>query len=449
MGKAAGLRPADWNGKSDPYVVCHVQGRQKSGFKTRVIKKTLEPEWNEEHDIVDYVPGEALQFNVWDHDYVSRDDRLGHAMLASAEISGGFEGTISLFDAGHADARLWVKVEHVHTFHESDIETRSSQAEAKVPMVEAREPRSLEDVCMPTMLRRRHESWTEAMARCAQTLFSVNAAVADKLVEYCREAEDEMCIYKCDGAPTLCHHHSPNAQHLDIEYQAFRFIARVSKDDRELLASLLQISFQTTEGSVDLSGFAGHPPAEGTMTREWQWMSKAEAASRSVRGLYPPDDHLEIVRETGHLSALLIGVENSAPGKKSFWGKSHSAKAISGDVSAFGGRKWRDFRKGGQEVPADIGGMQCIVDDVAFDNLRACCEVINLRRPSEGYIGSADERNEKNIFRELLTLSHDQAEAWLRNSGNIPRNFGLAGTNSGFLDSYVREARGNTLPRVE
>jgi hypothetical protein len=433
---ASGLRAADWNGKSDPYCKCHVQGRPKSGFKTRAIKKTLEPQWEEEGEITDYIPGEALQFSVWDHDLLTRDDRLGHAMLAAADVERGFDGSIGLLEAGSGDARLWVKVEHICDFVEKDLEPSIAHT-PHAPNA----PVSVEDVCMPTMLRKRHESWPEALTRCVQNHLNVSTAVADKLVEYCRKAEDEMCIYRCEGAPTLCHHHCSNTAHIDVEYQAFRFIARVDKHDHELLAPILHMNFQTTEGSVDLHGFGGHPPAEGSVTREWGWMSKAEATRRNVRGLYPPEDRLEIVHETGHLSALLIGTEGCAPSKKSFFGSTHSAKAASAEIAAYGGRKWRDYRKGGQEVPADIGGMHCVVDEVAFDNLQRCCDVLNLRHPSEGYTGSADERYEKNVFRELLTLSHDQAEAYLRGNGQFTRNFGLVGTNTGFLEGYVREVR--------
>merc|ERR1712048_1169735 len=42
-------------------------------------------------------------------------------------------------------------------------------------------------------------------------------------------------------------------------------------------------------------------------------------------------------------------------------------------LSAFGKRKWRDYRSSGQGVPADLGGMQVHVDE---DKLRQCEEVI-------------------------------------------------------------------------
>ena len=42
--RGIGLRAADLNGKSDPYVVIKVGGFE---FKSQTIKKTLNPEWNE------------------------------------------------------------------------------------------------------------------------------------------------------------------------------------------------------------------------------------------------------------------------------------------------------------------------------------------------------------------------------------------------------------------
>ena len=42
--RACGLLAADLNGKSDPYVTVHCHGQKR---KTRIIKRTLEPEWDE------------------------------------------------------------------------------------------------------------------------------------------------------------------------------------------------------------------------------------------------------------------------------------------------------------------------------------------------------------------------------------------------------------------
>lgn len=75
------LRAADVNGALDP--ICKVKlGRFKA--KTRVLKKTLEPEWNEtfmfvlEADDLALMGGvPTLSFEVWDHNTLAHDYFLG------------------------------------------------------------------------------------------------------------------------------------------------------------------------------------------------------------------------------------------------------------------------------------------------------------------------------------------------------------------------------------
>ena len=83
---AANLRSADRGGKSDPYVIFEDNGLELA--RTRVVKRTLNPTWNEVlPDVViksrlthDYV------FNVRDWDQVSSSDPLGVAHVNLAEL---------------------------------------------------------------------------------------------------------------------------------------------------------------------------------------------------------------------------------------------------------------------------------------------------------------------------------------------------------------------------
>lgn len=75
------LRAADVTGSSDP--VCKIKlGLFKA--KTRVLKKTLEPDWNEtfifvlEPDSLALMGGvPTLTFEIWDHNVFARDYFLG------------------------------------------------------------------------------------------------------------------------------------------------------------------------------------------------------------------------------------------------------------------------------------------------------------------------------------------------------------------------------------
>ncbi|KAH0793633.1 C2 domain containing protein [Histomonas meleagridis] len=61
-------------GKSDPYVVLRLKS-QKSSVKTKVMKNTLNPVWNEEFDLVTEKPDDVLLVNMFDED-VAKDDKM-------------------------------------------------------------------------------------------------------------------------------------------------------------------------------------------------------------------------------------------------------------------------------------------------------------------------------------------------------------------------------------
>ncbi|KAJ6838642.1 GTPase activating protein 1-like [Iris pallida] len=61
---------------SDPYVVLRM-GKQK--LKTRVIKKSVNPEWNEELTLSVEDPTLPVRIEVYDKDWLSADDAMGVA----------------------------------------------------------------------------------------------------------------------------------------------------------------------------------------------------------------------------------------------------------------------------------------------------------------------------------------------------------------------------------
>ncbi|KAG6005516.1 hypothetical protein E4U54_000324 [Claviceps lovelessii] len=74
------LPSADRNGKSDPYCKFELNGQEV--FKTKVIKKTLNPVWNEFFEVP--VPSRtAAKFNVnvYDYDFADKPDFLGAATI--------------------------------------------------------------------------------------------------------------------------------------------------------------------------------------------------------------------------------------------------------------------------------------------------------------------------------------------------------------------------------
>jgi len=111
---ARDLRAADFNSKSDPFVVCERQdqsGKLHKLFQTNVKKKTLSPEWNEEHVVNGLGRGEALKFHVWDEDFGKKPDNLGHAFLKFEDIcKGGWKGELKLLDTGSKKKESFLKL---------------------------------------------------------------------------------------------------------------------------------------------------------------------------------------------------------------------------------------------------------------------------------------------------------------------------------------------------
>jgi len=312
--------------------------------------------------------------------------------------------------------------------------------------------RQVEDPRMAAVVRRRHEPWKEAMRRLCQTQLRLGGEATEKILERCSRAmtgmvstpnrvkeEEEMYIYSCDGPPSLCHHHRGFGS-LPLEYQAYRFTFIVNKSDRQIFQSLCQAGFETVEHSQNLSNFGeGLQGRRGSIFRTWQWMSRHEATELQVAGLEPPEERLHIVQGSETLSAILIGIENSAPHKESLFGGKHGINGASKDVSPFGVRKWRDYRKGGQEVPADLGGMRMHIDQRSFEGLVELCNSAPLHRPSAGWVSTPQGKRERQLFRALLMASDEEAEEVLREHLQFGRPVMFHYTGTMVLDSDVRE----------
>ncbi|KAK9699377.1 hypothetical protein RND81_08G170100 [Saponaria officinalis] len=61
---------------SDPYVIVRL-GKQK--LKTRIIKKSLNPEWNDDLTLCVMDINEPVKVYVYDHDTFTMDDKMGDA----------------------------------------------------------------------------------------------------------------------------------------------------------------------------------------------------------------------------------------------------------------------------------------------------------------------------------------------------------------------------------
>eukprot|EP00435_Cladocopium_sp_Y103_P056006 s391_g18.t1 len=95
---AQNLRDADWGGKSDPYCV------------------VSSPVWNHMERVTDMHDGDQLFFEIFDHDHVGKDARLGYTSVGWEELqddSGVLKETLVLEESGKKDkdpATLNVKI---------------------------------------------------------------------------------------------------------------------------------------------------------------------------------------------------------------------------------------------------------------------------------------------------------------------------------------------------
>ncbi|XP_050231856.1 protein C2-DOMAIN ABA-RELATED 7-like [Mercurialis annua] len=65
-------------GSSDPYVVITLRNQT---FKTKVVKKNCNPEWNEELTVSIKDPNEPIKLAVFDKDTFTVDDKMGDALI--------------------------------------------------------------------------------------------------------------------------------------------------------------------------------------------------------------------------------------------------------------------------------------------------------------------------------------------------------------------------------
>jgi hypothetical protein len=110
---AKGLRDADWIpgfGKSDPYCVVGIRGKEHTKFETKALNNTSDPEWNQTAEIGDYTHGDVLEMSIWDKDPGKPDDLLGEAALLPSVLGrGSFDGGV-VFTSGQGYIRLKVAV---------------------------------------------------------------------------------------------------------------------------------------------------------------------------------------------------------------------------------------------------------------------------------------------------------------------------------------------------
>jgi hypothetical protein len=108
---ARNLIAADSNGYSDPYVNLRIESNPKeTKRRTRVVKKSLNPEWKESFTVPFASLADALILHVWDHDHL-KNDPLGVATLPLEQCQVGSTTNMWLKLDGVDSGELNVEVE--------------------------------------------------------------------------------------------------------------------------------------------------------------------------------------------------------------------------------------------------------------------------------------------------------------------------------------------------
>lgn len=107
---ASGLPAADSNGLSDPYAVLTLSTHPRKNLRTKTIKKTLSPSWDERFEWTghrDELRGASCEVKVYDWDRLSRDDLLGTGVVKLSFLSDVVtEHTIALSPQGSVTLRV-------------------------------------------------------------------------------------------------------------------------------------------------------------------------------------------------------------------------------------------------------------------------------------------------------------------------------------------------------
>lgn len=99
---ARALRAADVNGLADPFCVVELVGKPGTKCHTQVVRRSLNPEWDESFVLKNLTENDSMQFSVFDYDF-DKHDCLGTATVKGSRImeAGLIEEELTLEDASH------------------------------------------------------------------------------------------------------------------------------------------------------------------------------------------------------------------------------------------------------------------------------------------------------------------------------------------------------------
>jgi len=278
----------------------------------------------------------------------------------------------------------------------------------------------VKDPRVVTIICKQHSDWFASVLQHVQKTFQLGDAALVRLQE---QATFEASFVPADStlAPTICYEHMHACgDNLDLVYDAIYLRIKLPDNSSGIFDNSVgppPSGDGISEDFACLNGFPGLDNQTGSgfgiVARAWKWMPRRNAIDRGVEGLEPAEGiHAQVLhlsRQQTRISSILLGIEAAAPMKDDFFGCAHGVSAKSKDRSSFGKRKWRDFRRGGIKVPADLGGVQVLITHKMFEETIQNCAELKLCSPHQCSTGA----RERGLFQEILQATSPQATALL------------------------------------
>lgn len=261
---------------------------------------------------------------------------------------------------------------------------------SRASTIQSTQSARMEDRTLLTILCCHHEPWANAVLRHLQDVFLLSEEAAKEILKGCQTGKDT-CIYESGYAPTVCHHHyDAVGSTIPLEYNTLHLRMKIDDPESPLFMPLFANTLATQEPAC-IYGFGGLAQRSGTISREWAWLSTDAAVSQEfgLSGPKPSSKKTRMSWAEQRVDGLLLGIECSAPMKEDCFGGSHAVDAKSKDTSAFGKRKWRDYRGGDEEMPGNLGGTRVNVTIPKFLYLQAVCEAVEKGGNLDDNVGTA------------------------------------------------------------
>jgi len=290
----------------------------------------------------------------------------------------------------------------------------SSTEEGELPL--SADDCFIEDPRVAAFLCKQHGLWLPNLMKYIQESFQLSEVAVERLFQGLAE---ETHLARTGPILTISDHHEQICgQNIDVVYDALHLTTTISGKDNNFPDKFLgTIGTKVVSKEKPLVNDPGDV-AKGPVMRQWTWKRREDAQAQGIRALEPPSNAtpLKLLSQDTDVASLLIGIENSAPMKEdAIGGRKHTAAAKSNEFSAFGKRKWRDFRKGGLKVPADSGGVQILLTKQGFDKFTQQCNDLQLCVPSSPSSMCDGGSNEQVFFQRILQACTREAKEIFQN----------------------------------